>query len=63
VVAGACGSVLHTFVAIVAPAAADSAAPDGAAVAARPMMPAGLRERLRHQSRFGLMPPEREPAR
>jgi len=63
VVAGTCGNVVHTFVAIVAPAAAGSAARDNTAAAPRPMMTAGLREQLVHQRRFGPAQAEREPAR
>jgi probable HAF family extracellular repeat protein len=62
VVAGACGSVLHTFVAIVAPAAAGSTARDSTAAAPRPMMPAALRDQLLHQRHFGSLQAEREPA-
>ena len=55
VAAGACSSVLHTFVAIVAPAVAAAAAPGGAGAAVRPAVPAEVRARVLQQQRLGRM--------
>jgi hypothetical protein len=61
VVAGACGSVAHTFVAIVSPRTADVRM--DAQSSARPLIDAALRERLLRLPRFADMQPQREPAR
>jgi probable HAF family extracellular repeat protein len=62
VVDGACGSVVHTFVAIVAPGASGNGSHDDAQFAAPPVVPAQLRERLLQQKRLGRMKPEQVPA-
>jgi hypothetical protein len=54
-VSGACSGVLHSFVAIVAPAVAATLAPSGAEAAARPAVPAEVRARVRQQQRLGRM--------
>jgi probable HAF family extracellular repeat protein len=53
VAGGACSSVLHTFVAIVAPAAAAAAASSGAQPALRPAVSAEVRARVLQQQRLG----------
>jgi probable HAF family extracellular repeat protein len=60
VVAGACGSVAHTFVAIVSPGNADPRMDTQSSV--RPLIDSALQERLLRLQRFGHMQPEREPA-
>ena len=60
VVAGACSSVAHTFVAIVSPRSAD--ARTDARSSARPLIDPALQEKLLRVQRFGHMQPEREPA-
>jgi probable HAF family extracellular repeat protein len=62
VVAGACGSATHTFIAIVSPRAADERVETQAQSAARPFIDSALKERLLRQQRFGHVQPEREPA-
>jgi hypothetical protein len=60
VAGGACSSVLHTVVAIVAPATSASAArpPPGADLTAtRPAMPAEIRARVLQQQQLGRMAP------
>jgi len=56
---GACGPVVHTFVAIVAPGAASAPAEQ---VSAHLAMPDALKERLRQGRLFGHTTPERVPA-
>jgi len=63
VVDGACGSVLHTFVAIVAPGNGENHRGDNGQSAARPTMSAELRERLLQQRHLANMKPEPVPAR
>ena len=58
VVDGACGSVMRTFVAIVAPGNRENHWGGNGQSAARPAMSAELRERLLQQRRFGNMRPE-----
>jgi len=58
VAGGACSSVLHAFVAIVAPAVTAAAAPGGAGAAVRPAVPAEVRARVLQQQRLGRMAPE-----
>jgi probable HAF family extracellular repeat protein len=60
VVSGACGPVLHTFVAIVAPDGAG--AREGEQNVARPAMTGALRTQLLQRHRFGSLKPERVPA-
>jgi probable HAF family extracellular repeat protein len=62
VVAGACGTVLHTFVAIVAQGADGSDAPESERNAARPAVAETLRSQLLQRHRFGNLGPERVPA-
>jgi probable HAF family extracellular repeat protein len=64
VVDGSCGSEVHTFVAILAPAAGDAAAAvKGAALlTARPLLPGSLRERLMAHHPLGRVQAERVPA-
>jgi hypothetical protein len=57
VASGTCSGVLHTFVAIVAPAVAASAAPSGVEAAARPTVSAEVRARVLQQQRLGSMAP------
>ena len=61
VVAGACGSVAHTFVAIVSPGNADPRMDTQSSV--RPLIDSALQERLLRLQRFGHMQPQHEPAR
>jgi hypothetical protein len=62
VVAGACGSVTHAFVAIASPRAADERAETQAQSGPRPFIDSALEERLLRLQRFGHTQPEREPA-
>jgi len=61
VVAGACGSVTHTFVAIASPRSADELRQTQAQSRARPLIDPALQERLLRLQRFGHTQPEREP--
>lgn len=62
VVAGACGSVTHTFVAIVSPRNAAELVQIQAQSRARPLIDSALQERLLRLGRFGHVQPELEPA-
>jgi hypothetical protein len=57
VASGTCSGALHTFVAIVAPGAAATAAASGVEAAARPAVPAEVRARVLQQLRLGSMAP------
>jgi len=59
-VAGACGSVAHTFVAIATPGTADPRTE--ARSSERPLIDSALQEKLLRLQRFGHIQPEREPA-
>ena len=56
VVDGACGSVLHTFVAIVAPAGVAQGSSQSERGTVRPAVPAALHEQLQRYQRFGRRP-------
>jgi probable HAF family extracellular repeat protein len=62
VVAGSCGSVTHTFIAILSPRAGAGRADTQAPAGARPFMDSAMQERLLRLRRFGPAQPEREPA-
>jgi probable HAF family extracellular repeat protein len=64
VVAGSCGSEVHTFIAIPAPAGSEAAAgvKDRTLLTTRPLLPASLRERLAAHGRLGRGPAARIPA-
>jgi probable HAF family extracellular repeat protein len=63
VVGGACGTVLHTFVAIVAPGADSDSWQESERSLASPAVPEALQARQLQQHRFGNLRPERVPVR
>jgi probable HAF family extracellular repeat protein len=62
VVAGACGTVAHTFLAIVGPRTADERMKDTGGSRERPRIGSALQQRLLRLTWFGHMQAEREPA-